>query len=681
MATLVTDSGLVGTIVKDKFNTTTTLANGMWNTASDSLTALSGAVSKPSDVSINTDYTPKEVSVQDVNFEPISDSYVSIDVTVENPVMGSLTDIPAYSQPTDKFGFGDIGIPVIGDTVEVPMYTIPDTPFNTNYPSSPASITTSDIPSYVSPVTTFNKVSTTVSTVQQPVFSDIPNVDYGEVPLFQGDLNFPNFDIAVVLNEVTGVVNSLLNDTAILGDKIKSFISTPQQAIGDDVVNAMTASAIQQVEDMYGNKYSEVIAFYSAKGWHMPTGMLDARISELDRQRVLQEGYISRDVLIKNFELSQQNYLAAMQMYIGWVRENNSLQFNLLNEIVSVCKYSFDTVATRFNSFVTLYNVDESIWKTKLGTQIQEIGFKIEENKMLISKYAADVQKFGTEISAISEYNNTVAKEYAVSASVYDSQMKGIVSNNEVWIKKYQADIQKYGADVAGISEYNNAVAKEAATSAALYETKAKMALGLDELVLKKYAADIQKYGTDVSAVSEYNNIVAKEYSASALAYDSQIKGIVSANDTVIKKYQADTNKYSIQLQAITSENDRKIKSYAADISKWSEYTRSNLGKADVDYKNISLAETSFMQSKQLSINEAEVNAKNFLSYSSLVAEVTKAVAQIAAQMASSALSAVSASAQLHDGFNTSAYYDETKGDIETRRNFNYSAGTTDANP
>jgi hypothetical protein len=68
-----------------------------------------------------------------------------------------------------------------------------------------------------------------------------------------------------------------------------------------------------------------------------------------------------------------------------------------------------------------------------------------------------------------------------------------------------------------------------------------------------------------------------------------------------------------------------------------------------------------------LTVEKVEADIKNMIAISGLTAEIAKAAAQVAAQLAASSMSAVSAGAQI--SYHTNANYDETKDIVETRIN------------
>lgn len=509
----MTDQGAVG-LVNDKFTDSKEYAEAAFAQANTLLAALA-----------NTTFS--------VNFPQVD---TDIPVVTYTPNLGTFNYVPAEIVEPDA-EVNDITLQ------EIPEYS-------------------GEVPEYIRP-----EVSSTVIDPVPGTLEEIPGIEKPTMPTFHGSLTFADFDATSVIDQSVSILNNLQMNIESVGVVILEFITNPQQAIGDDIVTEMTLAMLQKVDDDFAAKYTEVNTYFSSRGWNMPQGVMVGRMTELDRAHSVQRSSVQRDVLIKNFELSQQNFITALQTYIQYVQANNAAVANTLNTLFGALKYMYESVAIKLQAYVSLFQAEIEAYKTDTSVQIQIAVAMIEKNKATVEMYSAEVQALSAKIGAISAYNNDLTKQLEAGVSVYGATIQGIAASNSDMTKKYAADIQKYTAET-------------------------QSAIGQSEIAIKNAS-----------------NLLA--------AYDTEAKYEVA--------------RAQVAVSGSTIRVDAK--------------------KAEV----------------QLTIEKIEADIKNMIALSGLTAEIAKAAATIAAQLAASSMSAVSAGAQI--SYHTNANYDETKDIVETRIN------------
>ena len=395
----------------------------------------------------------------------------------------------------------------------------------------------------------------------------VPGISIPASPTFKGSLVVADFDATEAVTKAMYILTQLQNNIETVGAVILEFIIDPQQAIGDDLVTEMTNAAFQRIDDDFAAKDVEVRTFFSSRGWNFPQGPLIGRETELARAHSRQRAEIQRDVLIKNFELSNQNFIASLQMYIQYVQVNNAAAVNTLNVLLSALKYAFEAVIARLQAYIALYQTESDVFKTEISAQVQVAMAIIEKNKAAVSVYTAEVQAMGAKIGAIASYNNNLTQQLQAEVTAYGAKVQGATAINATTMQKYSADIQKYTAEVQGAVADAEVRIKESANSVAVFDANARAAVSAAQV-------QVQAAGLEVEA-----------------------------------------------------------------------------GKA----------------SAQLAMAQVEASVRNAISMSSISAEIAKASAQVAAQLAAAAFSSVSAGAQV--SYHTNANYDETKEIVETRIN------------
>ena len=400
---------------------------------------------------------------------------------------------------------------------------------------------------------------------EAPALQAIPNIEFPSTPVFTATLDLASINIDEVINAAKTILASMTASMSTVGATLLSFITAPTQAIGTAVVTEMTNAALQKIDDDFERKYTEVATFYSSRGWNLPTGMEIARTNEIDRFHSTQRSYVERDVLIKNFELSQQNFIASMQTYIQYTQTNNALLLSTMQLLYDAAKYINDYALARFNAFVSQYMAQSEVYKTTLNARVQEVMSILQMNQGLLSQYGMEIQGYTSKIAALTSFNtNLIAQQE---------------SKNSVFLTKVQ-----------GVSAHNGAQAQ-------------------------KYSADVQ-------------------------TYDATIRGTVANLENSLKSAQLELSAYSTK-------------------------TQFELAKAEIYSKNAQIEATGMQASISMAISQTDMLLRNATNVANITAEIAKASATIAAQLAASSLSAVSAGATI--GYHTNANYDETKDTVETR--------------
>jgi hypothetical protein len=196
-----------------------------------------------------------------------------------------------------------------------------------------------------------------------------------------------------------------------------------------------------------------------------------------------------------------------------------------------------------------------------------------------------------------------------------------------------------------------------------------------NKLKIQGYLGELEGYKAEIQAEIARIDALTKVYMAELEAYKGKIEAEAVRVESMSKIYIADTQVYTATADAI-------VKTYLGRIEAYKGRIQAESAKVDAVIKSLDLALRQVIAVAETDMKEAAIDSENLKNATALAIELTKGGAQIAAQLAASAMSSVNASASvggsgsesqsLNDNFSTAS--DTTKDTPTTSHNYNYNA-------
>jgi len=364
-----------------------------------------------------------------------------------------------------------------------------------------------------------------------------------------------------------------------------------------------------------------VVEDKSSQGFTRPTGAL---MSALDRSLQESRGKVielSREVMIKQAELEQENFKFSMQQAI-------TLESTLINQYNNVQQRSFE-----------------------VAKYLQEVSFEVF--KLLVAKY------------------NTELEAYKASSQVFEAEVKAELIKVEIF--KAQIDAEKVKGEINDQNIRVYVAQIEAINSTVeIYKTQVQAVseeLRAEGLKVETYKSDVEAYATLVGAKSDeyrsYSERVKAEMSRVDI-YDSQVKAYTSRiqaysigkdteikqaslkmdiEDLKIKKYLADIEAFIKQVQADQLTYQSSVDVYKGQLQNYMADIGFSTAQSEIGLK---AADTIIDQNKydvSTAIERIKIRANIIADKNNNQLEGLKAAGATYAQLASSSLNAVSVSA------------------------------------
>lgn len=442
----------------------------------------------------------------------------------------------------------------------------------------------------------------------------------GAAPVFTAEPPEPQFSWNEAMYDSDLLVALSNKIAANLASGGTGLDETTEQAIYDRAMSRQAAKTEQM--------YEETLNYFSSRGHSMPPGALNAALIEIRRIIVQVEEDLENDILIQQSKLAQENTHFIISSGIAYEEKlmtySNQLQqraFEAARFIVEHAVILYDVKIKAYGAQLDAYKTYAQVFETRIRAEISKAEFykaQIEGLKLHSDIQMAAIQLYNAQIGGIKAlidlYNaqmqgaNLQATIDKIKIEGYGAEVQAYATKNQAFIARYNA----YQAQIAGETEKAKMYLAQAQAYEARiggYKAKADVELSKVQIEVEKNKGEVQsflalvdKYKADVQAAIAEGELIAKE------------EGLK------VDVYKADTQQYATELDAI-------VKAYLGRI----EEVKSNV---------------------DLQIKDADNQVKALLAQYELSNRATEAGSRVAAQLASSAMSAVSASA--HIGFGES---------------------------
>jgi uncharacterized coiled-coil DUF342 family protein len=520
---------------------------------------------------------------------------------------------------------------------EPPEFNVSDP--NVLYPNKPSPDDPGDVP-------TVPNVDTDFAYPDEPVIvlPDEPVLEDVVLPTLT-PLEYPEFSAILPTEDLTAPSLSFQFTEEAYDSALLSAVSAE---LVDRVVNGGTGlnPLVEQAIWDRGRDREEQIALKSAdalrdefakRGHPMPPGAELERLADLQLEVLDKLASFNREVTIKQAELEQAN----IQHAISETIRLETVLVNNWNDIMqrkfAVAQYTQEAAINVFNAQVSLYN-----------TRLQSYNIQATVYNILVSTEIAKIEAYKAELEGqrlITEINKTNVQIYSelvdalnTQIALYTAQLDGVrtkLDAEKTKIDIYLGEMQGYTAKIAAISEEYKAYKIEVDAETSKVELYSSQ--------VDAYSSRIQAYTSEVNALKSISDV--------------QIDQERLRLDSYLGKLQAYTAEIQAETARVTAESDvyqTQVQAYGAKIDAYSKEFQGGLQQF-----NGALAENQAETDSQL--KQAEINITKAVEENKILIESIKAGAQVSADVASAALTAISLGASM-----------SAQGTENTNHNYSY---------
>lgn len=403
-----------------------------------------------------------------------------------------------------------------------------------------------------------------------------------------------------------------------------------EQAIWDRGRDRETKIALANEQD--------ILRSSEALGFQLPAGVVAAQVRAAQQAYYDKLSDLSRDVMVKQAELEQQNLkdaiAAGMQLegqLIDYSYKLEQLTFESAKEFAANAIQVHGAALQRYTALLEGYKTYASVYKTIIDAELAKVEvykaqLSAEETKASVNN--ALVQQYKAQIEASMAQVEIYRAQVGAAQTLVQLEQAKIGAAGEQ-IKAYVAQVN---AETAKVEAYKAQVTAEA-TKVDVYRTKA------------------QAFSAKSGAQAESARANIALYSAQAQAYTAQWEG-----------YRAKIGAEQARIQALGLQSNALLDGYKAAAT-------ATTAKAEMHTKVWETQIRQYEAGQNITLQAAKINADNLIATNNARLDAAKVGAQVYAQLTASAYNIISANANANSQASNSVSYqysNETTSDAPT---------------
>lgn len=562
----------------------------------------------------------------------------------------------------------DVTVDMLPITTPVPNFVIPDAitrpDLTPQFPNSPTEPTLYDVPALalpnapeftaalpdidlnITPPSPLTEIPPSAPELNAIVLPDDPSYTLPDVPSLLA-INLPAAPI-LTIPEFTDSLDDLANPpsgslsfieptySSTLLDGLKEFLEDwvrgaatgldpdVEQAIWNRAREREDVNAVRGIDTARNN--------YAGRGFAVPMGAMQIAIMNVMQDAVNKSSGLSREIMVKQAELEQQNRQFAVTTGV-------QLEGQLLTYSNQVAQRAYEVANAVLRATIDLYQVTVSGYNAKVQAfatkaQVWRQRVEVELSNLEIYKAELEAQKLIGELNVqnVEIYKallqGVLANVEAYKAQVEAANVKSSINRNI--IDTFVARIQAFGELVrAKAVEYDGFASqiKAEVSKADVFKAQADAF----KSQVDGYAAMTNAKVSEQGALIKVNQELPLElFQQRVSAFEKLVSAEASRLASLTNAYETDGRVFTSQVQAEASRVNAESDIFRSEV----QYV---LGDAN--------AQTEV----------AKANISKMTSALQLLIESIKSGASVSAQLAASALSAVNLSGSISDGSSVSS--------------------------
>lgn len=570
----------------------------------------------------------KDIVITPISFDVSFTTPIDLITGFQRPEMPTRPDPSAFIIDTeipDVPPLSPITIPNVGDPPtfegEAPSldFSGQPSPFSGQVPDNPPALFPIPMPDDLElkfpPLPTFEEldipgppdiIEHTFDSTKPTFTTPVPDVDVNVDPI--------NYS-SELLDSVRAEVSRMLKGGTGLPPAIEQMLFDRSRSREDGLANR----AVQEVMDEF-----------AARGFTLPSGVMDSRIREVRQRNQEQSSSLNRELTIQAAQLEIENLrfsieqgVALENVLISLAIEEAQFKFAVRRTVAELALQVYSAQVEVFNAEVAAYRVDAEVFAELIRAEIAKVEVYRAQLEGERVKGEVNQQQLDLYIGRL-EGLNTLVAVYAAEIEAANT----VAATNETMIRGYAARVDAFRSEVE---------AKEAEFAA--WATKIQGELG-----------KVQGFEAETRA-----------FAARASAYESGVRGASLVSDVELNQQRLEVDAFRAQIEAVRSDilaQSERIQAtsslYSSEASVFSSQGQIASAEAETNTRQfVALLEESKIKSEQ-ALQAAELQVNQLVAITDQIVTSKTGAAQAASQLAAASWSAVNASASVSAGANTS---------------------------
>lgn len=512
--------------------------------------------------------------------------------------------LPAYVSGLAEFTIPDVTVPA--PPVGMPSVTVPVPPTVAmpGAPSQPVMDTTVTLPT--APV---------LAMPSAPVIHGItlPSLPAIDIPLFEATL--PDWDepaqyipdsIALKVGDVT------FDETLLNAFAQKALTDTPKVLVDASVQEAQRQADL--INAQADRDVDEVWNEFASRGFTAPAGTIGLRVDTIRADAAAKVRGASRDIAFERLKMEVQAYQTNMQAGVELAKKQIDKELEAKKLMLDIYTATARQMVDMYNAQVEVFKAKQSgyqalvdLYRARLDGEIAKVNIykaQVEGQKVVVDAEVAQMQGYEAQIRGL-----------LASVDVFKAQVEAARTEMDMKSKQldlFRTEVEAYVANINAVkAQYD------------VYESQVKAAI----TPVTIYEAQMRGYSAQVDGVKAQADVYKTKAETAVAQEDARIKGYLANVDMVVKSAEVGVEAGKLEAQVIRN---------ALDVQVAQAQTASEAYRASVEAYKANIQQS--LAQYEAAVKKWEVVYQTSLKKAELRIEATKGAAQIASQLAASAL-------------------------------------------
>lgn len=539
----------------------------------------------------------------------------------------SIPDAPVSNVPDAAFP----PVPAEPVLVDVAPLEIPNAPVNGALMPTIATIPLPDPLDALLPAQDeLNEVVVPVS--PDYVLPSVPTLAQLNIP-GEPTLDLPTFNESVMERPIPPDVTFAWSEAAygstllsLMTNRLLEFCAGASTGLTPDVEQAIWSRARERETANTRRQIDEVRRNVAGRGFAVPPGGLQTALDAATQLAIEKDSSLSREVMIKQAELEQENFKFAFTTALGLESKLIDYSNQLMARAFEGATFALKIQVELFNSRVSLYQADAAVFQAKAAV------FKIRLEAALAQ---LDIYK------AKLEGQKLIGELNLQQVQVYEAQLKGVLAAVEVYKSQVQAAQVQAEVNKSIVESFKAAVeayGEQVKAKAVEYEGYASQVKAQANMV-EMYAQQVAAYKSETDG---YNALVDAKVKSKSFEVKLNQEIPLAIFEKLVAAYGENVRAEAARLKSYVDVFDSEVKSYSAQIDGAAKLVTSqaSIASAQATYANASA---------QIEVARTKMAGDYAMAAAELASANAKAQGQVAGMLAAAAM------AQFHMGATISA--------------------------
>ena len=433
--------------------------------------------------------------------------------------------------------------------------------------------------------------------------------------------------------------------TSTLKDRLQEYVidvlNNGGTGVNSAVENALFSRNLERDLQAKADAKNAALTEWTKRGAEMLDDDAIDRVDRVELEFFTKRLDVSRDILIKAWDLEQANVFKSLDIGIG-------LETQLINLANSVAQRAFDALKAECDIQIAICDVEFKRFNMKLEEfkarfMIWETEYKSEMAKIEFYKAYLESMKLGVDIdqSQIDLFGKLIG--------IYQSRIDAAKSVIEAKLAEFEFEktkLEKFKAET-------QAFIAMVGLKTAEYQWMQAQIAG-EEAKVKLYATEIEGYKAQLEGIATKQGVGVEN-----------MKALIAYNDGLLKRQAGEVDVYKAQAEVGVQKAEVGIKGMAveADVFKGIAMAYETLGNLAIKGYDANIQEA--IAKAQLQLKNVEIEISNYEKMKILLIGTLDHTTQVLAQGVAGALAGTSVQASIHGSGSASeglSYnYSETK--------------------